>query len=95
MKHLVPEPNTSQAIGKLAGILAPDESLVLRTTYSFLRRVESVLRRVANSSVSQLPSNEEELRVLSVRLGFTGAQEFLAEYTAKRAEVEAIIQKHL
>jgi glutamate-ammonia-ligase adenylyltransferase len=95
MKHLVPEPNTSQAIGKLAGILAPDESLVLGTTYSFLRRVESVLRRVANSSVSQLPSNEEELKVLSIRLGFTCAQEFLAEYTARRAEVETIIQKHL
>jgi hypothetical protein len=50
---------------------------------------------VTNSSISQLPSSEEELKVLSIRLGFTGSKEFLAEYMARRAEAETIIKKHL
>ena len=95
MKHQVPETNTLQAIGKLSGILGPGESAVLRATYNFLRRVESVLRRVSNSSISQLPSNVEELRVLALRLGFAGRQEFLDEYTARRRQAETIIRGHL
>jgi glutamate-ammonia-ligase adenylyltransferase len=95
MKHQVPETNTLQAIGKLTGILDPGESVVLRATYSFLRRVESVLRRVSNTSISQLPSNAEELRVLAIRLGFPGREEFLDEYTARRRQAETIIQEHL
>jgi glutamate-ammonia-ligase adenylyltransferase len=95
MKHRVPETNTLEAITKLTDVLDPDEGVVLRATYSFLRRVESVLRRVSNSSVSQLPSNAEDLRVLAIRLGFASRQEFLDEYTARRNQAEAIIQKHL
>jgi glutamate-ammonia-ligase adenylyltransferase len=95
MKHQVHETNTLQAIGKLTSVLDPGESVVLRATYSFLRRVESVLRRVSNSSVSQLPSNVAELRVLAIRLGFTNQEEFLDEYNTRRAEAEAIIQDHL
>ncbi|MBV8377717.1 MAG: hypothetical protein JO279_12020, partial [Verrucomicrobia bacterium] len=95
MKHLVPETNTLQAIEKLTGILDSGESEVLRATYRFLRRVESVLRRVSNSSISQLPSNAEELRVLAIRLGFPGREEFLDEYTAYRRQAETIIQEHL
>jgi [glutamine synthetase] adenylyltransferase / [glutamine synthetase]-adenylyl-L-tyrosine phosphorylase len=95
MRHQVPETNTLQAIVKLNGILNPGESEVLRATYSFLRRVESVLRRVSNSSISQLPSNAEELRVLAIRLGFPGREEFLDEYTTRRRQAETIIQEHL
>jgi [glutamine synthetase] adenylyltransferase / [glutamine synthetase]-adenylyl-L-tyrosine phosphorylase len=95
MKHQIPETNTLQAIAKLASVLDAGQSVVLRGTYSFLRRVESVLRRVSNSSISQLPSNAEELRVMAIRLGFTGRQEFLDEYTARRNQVEAIIQEIL
>src|ERR1700719_559325 len=82
MKHQVPETNTLQAIAKLSSVLDAGQSVVLRATYSFLRRVESVLRRVSNSSISQLPSDAEDLRVLAIRLGFPGRQEFLDEYTA-------------
>jgi glutamate-ammonia-ligase adenylyltransferase len=94
MKHQVQETNTLQAIGKLTGVLDPNESAVLRLTYSFLRRIESVLRRVSNSSISQLPASAEELRVLAIRMGFAGRQEFLDEYTARRSQAEAIIQQH-
>src|SRR3984957_6688547 len=46
MKHQVQETNTLEAIGKLSGGLDPGERGVLRAAYSFLRRVESVMRRV-------------------------------------------------
>ena len=95
MKHQVQETNTFRAIAKLAGVLDPGESVILRETYSFLRRIESVLRRVSNSSISQLPSNAEELHVLAIRMGFAEKERFLEEYTARRAQVEAIIQEHL
>jgi len=95
MKHQVQETNTVEAIGKLSGVLDPGGGVVLRATYNFLRRVESVMRRVGNSSISQLPSHPEELRVLAIRLGFAGRQEFLEEYTSRRNQAEAIIQEYL
>ena len=94
MKHQVQETNTLQAIAKLTGVLDSGEAVVLRASYSFLRRVESVLRRVSNSSISQLPSSAADLRVLAIRLGFAGGQEFLDEYTARRNQAEAIILEH-
>ena len=95
MKHQLPETNTLRAIEKLAGILDPNEIESLRGTYSFLRRVESVLRRVSNSSVSQLPSSADELRALSIRMGFEDQEKFLSDYTAARDRAETIIGKYL
>jgi len=94
MKHRVQETNTLQAIEKLTGVLDPKESMLLRTTYDFLRRIESVLRRVANSSISQLPSGTDDLRVLAIRMGFANQEEFLGAYTTRRRQIEAIIEKH-
>jgi [glutamine synthetase] adenylyltransferase / [glutamine synthetase]-adenylyl-L-tyrosine phosphorylase len=94
MKHRAQETNTIEAIGKLTNVLDAGEIVVLRAAYSFLRHVESVLRRISNSSISQLPANDEELRVLAIRLGFAGKKEFLEEYTARRRQTEAIIQRY-
>ena len=94
MKHQVRETNTLRAVEKLTGILDPDEGVLLRTTYGFLRRIESVLRRVSNSSISQLPSAGDDLRVLAIRMGFANQEEFLDRYTAQRRQVETIIEKH-
>lgn len=94
MKHQVRETNTLRAVEKLTGILDPDEGVLLRTTYGFLRRIESALRRVSNSSISQLPSAGDDLRVLAIRMGFANQEEFLDRYTAQRRQVETIIEKH-
>jgi [glutamine synthetase] adenylyltransferase / [glutamine synthetase]-adenylyl-L-tyrosine phosphorylase len=94
MKHQVQETNTLRAVEKLTGILDPQESVLLRTTYGFLRRIESVLRRVSNSSISQLPSGADDLRVLAIRMGFASQEEFLGQYAARRREVETIIENH-
>jgi [glutamine synthetase] adenylyltransferase / [glutamine synthetase]-adenylyl-L-tyrosine phosphorylase len=94
MKHQIQETNTLSAIGRLTDVLDPGESDKLRTAYSFLRRVESVLRRVSNSPISQLPHHEEELRHLAIRMGFSRKQDFLHEYTSHRDQAERIIQAH-
>ena len=95
MKHQVRETNTLQAIEKLTGILDVAEIATLRSAYRLLRRVESVLRRVSNSSVSQLPGNSDDLRVLSIRMGFQDQEKFLSEYSAAREQAEGIIWKYL
>jgi [glutamine synthetase] adenylyltransferase / [glutamine synthetase]-adenylyl-L-tyrosine phosphorylase len=95
MKHQVAETNTLNALERLADFLGSGEIEILRTTYSFLRRIESVLRRVSNSAVSQLPSHEDELRHLAVRLGFSDKKDFLHEYASHRSQAGAIIQEHL
>jgi glutamate-ammonia-ligase adenylyltransferase len=94
MKHQIQETKTLSAIGRLTDLLDSGESEVLRAAYSFLRRVESVLRRVSNSSISQLPHHEEELRHLAIRMGFSCKQDFLHEYTSHREKAEKIIQAH-
>jgi glutamate-ammonia-ligase adenylyltransferase len=95
MKHQVKETNTLSAIGRLTDFLDSAESEILRAAYCFLRRAESVLRRVSNSSISQLPSHEEELRHLAIRMGFSRKEDFLHEYTSHRDQAEKIIQEHL
>ena len=76
MKHQIQETNTLPRNRKTDRCSGSDESVILRTTYGFLRRIESVLRRVSNSSISQLPSNAEELRVLAIRMGFAEKENF-------------------
>jgi glutamate-ammonia-ligase adenylyltransferase len=94
MKHQIPENNTLRAIDKLGLLFSAEDRATLVTTYKFLRRVESALRRVSNSSVSQLPSNPQELRLLSIRAGFNSQDEFLQTYTGFRTKAEAIVEAH-
>jgi [glutamine synthetase] adenylyltransferase / [glutamine synthetase]-adenylyl-L-tyrosine phosphorylase len=95
MKHRVEETNTLNAIGRLTNFLDSAESEILRVAYGFLRRTESVLRRVSNSSISQLPPHREELKHLAVRMGYARKEDFLHEYTAHREKAEEIIQQYL
>ena len=95
MKHQIEETNTLSAIGRLTDFLDSGESEILRTAYSFLRRIESILRRVSNSSISQLPPHEEEIRQLAIRMGYSRKQDFLHEYESHRDHAEKIILEHL
>jgi glutamate-ammonia-ligase adenylyltransferase len=94
MEHQIPENNTLRAIDKLGLLFNAEDRATIVATYKFLRRVESVLRRVSNSAVSQLPSNPEELLLLSIRMGFNTEEEFLETYTGFRTKAEAIIEAH-
>jgi glutamate-ammonia-ligase adenylyltransferase len=62
------------------GIVDEEPSAVLRHSYIFLRRIESVLRRVENVSVSRIPADTSEQQRLARRLGFSAAADFLATY---------------
>jgi glutamate-ammonia-ligase adenylyltransferase len=95
MKNCVMETNTLAAIDRLGSLLDGVQRDILRSAYIFLRRVESVLRRVSNSSVSQLPSRKEELRALARRLEFTNEKEFLEVYDVRRKQGQEMIEEYL
>ena len=95
MTNGVMETNTLRAIDRLGPLIDPGERDILRSTYIFLRRTESVLRRYTNSSISQLPSRKEELYALAVRLNFPTEHEFLETYNARRKQAQEIIERRL
>ena len=95
MKNRVMETNTLRAIDRLSSSVGVTERDILRSTYTFLRRIESTLRRYSDSSVSQLPSRKEELRALARRLDFATEEEFLQMYDARRKQAQQIIEEHL
>jgi glutamate-ammonia-ligase adenylyltransferase len=95
MKNCVMETNTLGAIDRLGSILEGAQGDILRSSYVFLRRIESVLRRASNSSVSQLPSRKEELRALAFRLGLASEKEFFEVYDLRRKQAQEIIEEYL
>ncbi|MBV9672962.1 MAG: hypothetical protein JO076_09100 [Verrucomicrobia bacterium] len=95
MKHQIREPNTLEAIGRFDSALSQDEKTTLRDSYSFLRRVESTLRRMNDNPISVLPSAELEQAQLALRLGFPSKQAFLDDYGAKRQKAATIVDAHL
>ena len=89
--------HTLAALNRLAGIGAIDEeaSYQLRRGYQFLRRIELALRRVDNTSVSQIPSDEHEQSVLAKRLGFATTAEFLGNYRLLTQHIRALYDRLL
>jgi glutamate-ammonia-ligase adenylyltransferase len=83
--------HTLAVLNRLAslGIVEEGHASQLRQHYLFLRRIESVLRRVENASVSRLPLEEREQKLLARRLGFAGREELVAAYrhTTRRVRV--------
>jgi [glutamine synthetase] adenylyltransferase / [glutamine synthetase]-adenylyl-L-tyrosine phosphorylase len=95
MKSRIMETNTVHAIDRIDSLIDAPERNVLTSAYMLLRRIESVLRRYTNSSVSQLPSRKEELHALAVRLDFADENAFLEVYNSKRKQTQEIIEGHL
>ena len=93
--HTHPQLRTAHTLAILnrltaLGLIEEDPSALLRTNYFFLRRLESVLRRVENTSISKIPVDDSEQQRLAKRLGFTTAVEFLKTYrhtTRKTREI--------
>ena len=89
--------HTLAALNRLAGIGAIDEeaSYQLRRGYQFLRRIELVLRRVDNTSVSQIPVDEHEQSILAKRSGFATTAEFLGNYRLLTQHIRALYDRLL
>jgi glutamate-ammonia-ligase adenylyltransferase len=84
--------HTLAALNRLAAIGAVDEeaSCQLRCGYQFLNRIESVLRRINNTSVSQIPVDEREQSFLAKRMGFATTAEFLGNYRLLTRRIRAL-----
>jgi glutamate-ammonia-ligase adenylyltransferase len=88
-------PQTLATLNRLTalGFVQDRDSFALRRHYLFLRRIESVLRRAENASVSSVPGDEREQTLLARRLGFPDAKEFLAVYRLATRSVREIYNR--
>jgi len=77
------------------GIIEEEHSAALRRNYVFLRRIESTLRRVENTSISKIPTDPREQQRLARRLGFPNATEFLKTYRHATQQTRAIYNAFL
>ena len=90
----VREPNTLKALELVSGQLGTDESETLANDYLFYRRIESILRRANNQSVSSLPTQDSEQTKLALRMGFQDRGAFNDEYRLRRTRDDEIARKY-
>ena len=88
----VREQNTLRAFQLVAGLLTKEELEVLTNDYLFYRRIESILRRVENQSISVLPAHEPEQTKLARRMGFPDRQSFLDDYRLRRSRDDEVVR---
>jgi len=88
------EPNTLNALERLAGKMEKEELDTLTSDYLFYRRIESILRRTNNQSVSSLPLNDEDQAKLARRMGFDDRDAFLYAYSFSRIRDEDIVRTY-
>jgi glutamate-ammonia-ligase adenylyltransferase len=83
------EPGTCAAYKRLgdAAVLSRDTAHLLIESYLTLRRIEGVLRRVDDSSVSRLPSDEAEIAKLARRAGYADTGAFRNSYDRARTAI--------
>ncbi len=90
-------PHTMSAIDDLGkhGLLLPEEAALLKKHYEHLRLIESVLRRWENKSISTLPSDETEQRMLAKRMGAENFEAFGKRYREARETIFSISVRYL
>ena len=91
MRSGIWEQNTLDALAALAvsGAIEAGAGERLGDAYSFLRKIETTLRRMDNSSVSKLPADELGRKQLAIRCGFrTGEELFDAMNSARETVVK-------
>src|ERR1700730_4744943 len=87
------EPNTLDAIAAVADRLNPTERVDLTREYLFFRTMESAVRGIENSSVSQLPSNIPDQEKIARRLDFTDRAAMIEDQRLRRQRVESLFQR--
>ena len=97
MRESIWEPKWQHAADQLRrrGVFTDAEATKLKQSYGFLRRCESVLRRYDNKAVSALPSDPNEQRKLSIRLGYDSFEIFRRDYVDARETIHAIYQRYV
>jgi glutamate-ammonia-ligase adenylyltransferase len=89
MRSGIWEPGTCAAYERLgeAAVLPRETAQTLVAAYQTLRRIEGILRRVDDASVSKLPSDENEIAKLAQRAGYAGVEEFRDAYERARTAI--------
>jgi glutamate-ammonia-ligase adenylyltransferase len=97
MRRSIFEPNWNEAVASLRrqGQLSEAEASDLKTSYEFLRRCESALRRYEDKSISALPPDPEKQSTFSRRLGCSGIEAFTKTYHAARSSIHEIYQRRI
>ena len=90
MRAGVWEPNTLDALDALArsGAIAAEVAAGVGDAYRCLRRVESILRRMEDKSVSTVPRDPVEQLQLARRCGFEDWTAFYEQYSRARETIE-------
>jgi glutamate-ammonia-ligase adenylyltransferase len=89
------EPNTLRALqlAREQAVLPADDARLLIENYRKLRRVEAILRRWSYVGETTLPDDPAPLYRVSVRCGFTNAEDFMRAVTRYRKNIRAIYAK--
>lgn len=84
--------NTIEALQRLRreGFLTPEEAIVLRESYCFLRTLEHRLQILYERQTQRLPTDPRQLELLARRMGFESAEDFRETYDRVRAQVREI-----
>lgn len=84
--------NTLEALQRLRreGFLTPEEAIILRESYCFLRTVEHRLQILYEQQTQKLPTDPRQLELLARRMGFENATYFRETYDRVRAQVREI-----
>jgi glutamate-ammonia-ligase adenylyltransferase len=87
--------NTIEALHRLRreGFLTPEEAIILRESYCFLRTVEHRLQILYEQQTQKLPDVPRQLELLARRLGFENANQFRETYDQVRTQVREIFLK--
>jgi [glutamine synthetase] adenylyltransferase / [glutamine synthetase]-adenylyl-L-tyrosine phosphorylase len=94
IEHGVREPNTLKALEVIGERLGETQSEMLANDYLFYRRMESILRRANNQSVSSVPAQEPEQAKLALRMGFSDRKTFLDDYRRRRSRDDELVRHY-
>jgi glutamate-ammonia-ligase adenylyltransferase len=97
MRAKIWEPNWERAVDALhrRGDLHKSDVARLKSSYALLRRCELVLRRYDNRSISTLPSDPDEQRKFTIRLGYNDFDAFRRDYLTAREAIHAFYQRFI
>jgi glutamate-ammonia-ligase adenylyltransferase len=75
-------PNWRGALDSLQknGLISAEEAAIGTSSYEFLRRCESALRRREMKNISTLPADSAGQKQLAIRLGYENTEAFVKEY---------------
>ena len=97
MRNGIWNPQFASALDELreATLVSTEDAAALKGGYDFLRRCESVLRRMENKGASSLPPAEEDQRRLARRVGLADLATFGDQYRAARETIHAVYLRYM